>query len=673
VGGRGARGAWLAVVAAAGAGLSCDKVPLRDINASFTVADASWFEDEETMFVFYRAYAEQGLGDQSAIEITYTTDTEVVPWTPLRELPAVHTHLSLDCTPRARCGSWSVRIPLPPRQVRLRLRYHREGSLALNAPLAVHLIGSGPAHTNRSLLVYGVMDATNTRVQWRARHQFPALRNEEVQELGLRRFFSVGGAAHGDVGPLPGDDPYGYAFAPGCPGTLAPLGWAGVETTDRAIFDPGELPLTASTSPAVCGSSTVTDARGTFTAPAVARKNPQTHPAFPSLHSPIRQNTAVGFLLHPCNRTISDPHLQMQEQRLLLDGAVEICLDQWRDPGFANAVAAIIGARVDAVRAQGADMVLTLAIHHDVTGGQLGQVLEQALETALAPEANKSSPRVSGAFAFDSFAYTTARPAVSRLALWCPANLGDDLDQIPDTSTRQCPLLPDIPDIKLGPFKIGNLPILPTRKQYLTFIQKYSEAQAGRMKELVFLAPERTPISQNVELEPFGVATFFNNEVLTAQPEDAFSYCPGGDPLANAVVFRAAVFPDPLPLQALPQFHSLFPQQQYSLGLIWDFPFLTRAKYEVVVAGSATAFSLTVPFGVGVDTEAYYGNKLWEASDIALGQTLLQCTRFCDSPTFDSAGVYNVTASFRTAYQGQCYRPSFPAPGDEDGGFPRDP
>jgi hypothetical protein len=298
-------------------------------------------------------------------------------------------------------------------------------------------------------------------------------------------------------------------------------------------------------------------------------------------------------------------------------------------------------------------------------------VLEQALEAALVPELGKSSPRVSGAFVFDSYAFTPTRPATSRLVLWCPANLGDDLDQIPDTSARQCPLLPDLPDLRLGPFRVGNLPILPTRAQYLTFIQKYSDAQAGTMKELTFLAPERTPISQNVDLGGFGVGTFFNNESITAQPEDAFSFCPGGSPFASAVIFRFPGLPDAAPLQALPQVHAAFPQPQYFLGLAWDFPFLTRAKYEVVIAGSATAFSLTVPFGVGIASQSYYGNQLWQEPNIPLAQTLLQCTRFCDAPTFDSAGVYNVTAQFRSAYQNQCYRPIFPEPGD--GGFPHDP
>jgi len=655
-----------AVVAAA-----CDKVPLQDINAGFSLADASWFQDEETLFVFYRVQAEQGFGAESAIEITWVTDTESVPWTALEDLPAVHTHLPVDCGPRERCGSTSLHVRDMPRQVGLRLRYHRQGELALDAPLALNLVGSGPPYSNRSLLVYGVLDATNTRVQWRARHQFPALRNEEAEALGLRRFFSVAEAAHGDVGAQAPEDPYGYASAPGCPAALTALGWAGVQTTDRAVFDPGQLPLTASTSPGVCALATVTDAKGTFTAPAIARKNPEVHPAFPALHSPIRSNTPVGFLLHPCTRTISDAHLQLQTQRLLLDGAVEICLDGWQAPGFADDVARVIRDRVDQVRAQGVDMVLTLAFHHDDPSGKLGKVLEQALDTALAPELGKASPRVSGAFVFDSYGFTITRPTVARMVLWCPADLGDDLDQIPDTSVRQCPLLPDTPDLVLGPFRVGNLPILPTRAQYLTFIQRYSEAQAGTMKELVFLAPERTPISQNVDLGPFGEATFFNNEVLTAQPEDVFSYCAGADPFAGSVVFRAASLPDPTPLQLLPQVHAQAPQPQYSLGLAWDFPFLTRARYEVVLASAVTVFSLTVPFGPSIDRQSYYGTDLWQSPDIALGQTLLQCTRFCDAPTFDSGGVYNVTAPFRETYQAQCYRPIFPAL--TDGGFPHDP
>lgn len=651
--------------------VACEKVPIVDINAGFSLADAAWFSEEETLFIFYRVGAEQGLGAESQVEITYLTDDGEVPWTPVSEFTTVHTHVPVDCGNKARCGSTSLHVARPPRQVGVRLRYHRDGELTLPAPVKLNVIGAGPAYSHRSLAVYGVFDEGNAQVQWRARHQFPTLRNEEVQELGLRRTFRISEPRYGDLDQAFDESPYGYASTLVCPGELTSLGWAPIETSARAVFQGEELPDAASTASIVCAQSTVTDAKGTFQAVALARKNPEVRAAFPALRNPIRTNTVLGFLLRPCARTISEPHHAMQVQRLLLDGSPEICIDNWRDPGFANQLAARFRTRIDEVRAQGRDMVLSIALHHDDTTGQLAGVIETVLLQVLPSERDKSSPRVSGAFVFDSFGYTLVRSQLKHLVLWCPAVQGDDLDQLPSAALRSCPLLPDFPDLGLGPFRFSNLPILPTRAQYLNFIGRYSDAQAGRMRELLFLAPERTPISQNIQVGDFGVATFFNNEILTAAPSDAFSYCRPEDPRASAVVFRTGLSPDPLPLELLPEAHQEVPQVSYELGLLWDFPFLLRLQYEVVIAGAASAFSLTVPFGISTSDQAYYGTELWQGGEFPLSNALLQCTRFCDHPTFDSAGVYNVGTSFRGNYPKQCYRPRYPVP--SDGGFPLDP
>lgn len=660
-------GVLLALVSCA----ACEKVPITDINAGFTLADAAWFSQEETLFIFYRAGAEQGLLPESQIEITYRTDDGEVPWTPVSEFPTVHTHVPVDCGNKARCGSTSLHVARAPRQVGVRLRYHREGELTLPASVNLNLIGAGPPWSHRSLAVYGVFDEANTRVQWHARHQFPALRNEEAQALGLRRTFRIGDVRYGDLDRAFEESPYGYAFTPVCPGDLTPLGWTPVETLERAVFQEDALPDAASAASIVCAQATVTDARGTFQAVALARKNPEVRAAFPALRNPIRTNTVLGFLLRPCTRAISEPHRAMQVQRLLLEGSPEICIDNWRDPGFADQLAARFRARIDEVRAQGRDMVLSVALHHDDTSGQLAGVIETALLRVLPLERDKSSPRVSGAFVFDSFSRELVRSTLKHLVLWCPAGLVDDLDELPSAAQRSCPLLPDIPDLNLGPFRFSSLPILPTRTQYLTFIGKYSDAQAGKMRQLLFLAPERTPISQNVQVGDFGVATFFNNEILTAAPGDAFSYCRSEDWRVSAVVFRAEPSPEPRPLEHLPQAHEEDPRPSYELGLLWDFPFLLRLEYEVFIAGAASAFSLTVPFGISVSDEAYYGTELWQGGEFSLSKTLLQCTRFCDHPTFDSAGVYNIRAGFREGYRQQCYRPRYPVPGD--GGFPLDP
>lgn len=650
--------------------VACEKVPLTNVNAGFALAEAAWFEEEETLFVFWRVDAEQGLGPESQIEVTWLTDDAETPWTAVSAIPPVHTHVPVDCGSKSICGSTSIHVAGRPVRAGVRLRYHRDGELVLNTNLSLHHVGIGPPHTNRSLVVYGVHDQTNTRVQWRARHQFPSIRNEEAQELGLRRLFRVLDPSHGAPNVAFDANPYGYGGLGACPGDLAPLGWTPVETTNRAAFAPETLPVAATASPVVCARSEVTDARGTFEAVAFARKNPEVAPAFPIIHSPIKTNTPIGFILRPCQREISGVHLSMQVQRLLLEGAPEICIDDWQSARFKQELVTRVRARIDLMRAEGNDMVLEFVLHQDA-GDAFAKVIEEALEELLIVELMKSSPRVSGAFVFDSLVHKVSSEAIRRLVLWCPANVvGDDLEQIPSTAERTCPVQLDTPDIQVGPVRFTSLPILSTRKQYLTFVERYSESQAGRSTAVQYRAPEMTPVTEHVPVGEFGVATFFNNETITASPTEAFSFCAETEGAQNAV-FRVDAAPDPMPLAALPEVHASAPQPAYELGLVWDFPYLMRLQYEVVVAGAATAVGLTIPFGVALPAEAYYGTPLWQTGDFDLRDVLLRCARFCEHPTFDSAGVYNVLQPFRSTYASLCYRPRYPVL--VDGGFPRDP
>lgn len=683
-------GPWLLVGLALAA---CEKVPVFDIFAQFTISDAAWFEEEQTLFVFYSVEAEQGLGPDSVIELTYRTDTTLQDWTDVGPLPRVHTHLPVDCGEKARCGSLSLHVPLVPREVGIRLRYHREGEVVLGSTTNFNVIATGPAHSHRSLLVYGVFDGSNTQVQWRARHQFPTLRNEEVQRLGLRRTFSVDRRAHGALSVGLEGNPYGYGVTGSdCPATMTPLPPVRVETQNRAIFEPLALPLETSPSPVVCGVSTVSHATGTFQTVALARKNPEVRDAFPLLRSPVTENVQLAFLLAPCNREISPGHEALQRQRLLLEGAEEICLDDWQSPTFPNALATVLQQRIDTVRAQGRDMVLKLAVHHDVQNGQLSLAVERALGIVLPPERDKSSPRVSGAFVFDSFGRAVSDPEVNALALWCPARFAvDDLDAIPEAEASICAIQPAFPDLALGPVRFNTLPILPTRAQYQTFVDKYGEGQAGRMLELKFLAPERTPLSENVPIGPFGTVTFFNNESFSAAPTDAFSFCErmnaDGQVTTPPFFFRADPSMEPLPVSALPELHSQLPFPSYQLGLFWQFPFLTLLKYETFAAGAATAYDFTVPFGLAIPGSGAAGAGLWLQGEFQLAGVLDHCTRFCDHPTFDpgipegggpksisGAGVYNVLAPFREAYRALCYGPTYPDPAREiEEVFPRDP
>ncbi len=580
----------------------------------------------------------------------------------------------------------SLHVPERPRDVGIRLRYHEDGELSLNSQIVYNVIGTGPSFTNRSFLVYGVFTENNRRIQWRGRHRFPTLRNEQVQALGLRRRFEVTEHAYGTSAFPFVNNPYGYALA--CPASFVPLGFASVTTEDRAVFDTADLPLEASTAAMVCARVTVHEPREPFVTTALARKNPEVDPAFPVLRTPIHEATPIKFFLAPCDRTIDADHEEMQRQRILYDGPAT-CIEDWRASDFVDRLVGRFREAIEQTRPAGEDMVLVIALHRDEDG--VDDRLEEALSEILPDERDRPTPRVVGGFVFDSEIRDVTDPVLNRLILWCPARLVDDEEVEPGPSNANCAITPDNLNLSLGPFSLSFIPILPSRRRYIDFIERYSKAQAGEVRELTFLVPEFTPTTDNTQIGP-AVATFFNQEIISAEEEDAFSFCPSEFP--QPFVFRTAIsksgqvdclpgqepteenfcLPPPqdfLPIEFLPRWHDVLREDTYELGLVWDFPWLLRATYEVVAAASASAFGLSVPFGFGSEQMEDFGAQQWLQGEFPLRERLAHCKRFCDHPTFDSAGIYNVTRTFRDTYSEACYRPAYPALGDSS--FPRDP
>ncbi len=683
----------LRLLLGAGLGAGCGKVPLLDIEAGFSRADAAWFAEEDTLFVFYELTAQQGLSTHSVLEISYVTDTERVGWTALSALPQVHTHLDVDCGPTALCGSTSIPLADEPRDVRLRLRYHEEGSLALDAETVFNVVGPGAPHSHRSYLVYGVFDATNTQVQWRGRHQFPTLRNEEASALGLRRALTVAAPSLGGAPGVPVDNPYLYGIP--CSGNRRALDWAPVSTDERAVFHPAQTPADGAVAPELCAEATVTDARGTHTTAAHARRNPEVQPAFPVLRSPVEEARQLRFYLAPCGGPIDADHDEMQRERMGFgSGVPKICIDDWDDPDFVPDLAATFREAVEAARPDGDDMVLSIVLQREEDGA--ADALEEALALVAPDERHRSSPRLAGAFVFDSDVRDLALEESVPVLLWCPTAFPTDRADVPSSAALTCAIAPDDTDFELGPLSFGALPVLPSRARYLDFIDTYSRRQAGEVTDRAFLAPRFATTSDHVDLGRFGVVTFLNGEQVSARGSDAFSYCKPRrvPPVAFRTAFmRTEEFAElvdqacddgqlseqycetlrlgVLPLEQLPALHNSAPFPDYELGLAWDFPFLLRMTYEAFAAGSVSALGLSIPFGVAQNGEQYLGTRSWLAEETDLREVLTQCHRFCDHPTFDGAGVYRVRADFRTTYETGCYTPRIARPGD--GGFPLDP
>jgi len=695
----------------------CGKVRLNDVGASFVQADATWFEVEETLFVFYQVDAAQGLGSLSQVELRYTTDDEIVDWTPITELPTVHTHVPVDCGVESRCGSTSLHVTAEPREVELRLRYHPDGELHLDANIAYFVQGAGQGVASRSFVVYGVFDASNRFVQWRGRHEIPNVRNRRAQQLGLRRDFTVREQRYATL-PLPtGDNPYGYAL--GCPGTAVRVSLPEITTNTRAVFNASPLPVEAGDASGVCAEVSVRDGTGSFTSNAFAYKNPETRSAYPELRSPIREATVLPFFLEPCSRVISEDHAAMQRQRLQMEGVESYCTEEAGSPGFEFQLAVAFLEAIEQERPAGNDMVLVIGVNQDDPA--VSDALERALANVLPRERQRSSPRVSGAFVFDSESRLLEESGVEQTALWCPATVRPSVP--PNASTLSCPTLPDDFGLILGPLEIDALPILPPRVDYLEFIEDFSRRQAGSVDNLRFLTPEFPTTAEHTDLGDFGVATFLNGETITADADDAFSFCrpegfqpfvvrtdlmqnpqlaylladyclsteptPTDSGLVTPVILPPgielptdnygiggsicdAILLGLLPIESLPDWHGVFAETEYKLGLFWEFPFLLKMDYEAVIAASVSAFGVSVPFGFARPDQALYGAEVWEQDVFPIDPTLTQCRRFCDHATFDGAGVYQVRQPFRTTYAQACYLPRFQDPLDYSR-FPLDP
>jgi hypothetical protein len=347
-------------------------------------------------------------------------------------------------------------------------------------------------------------------------------------------------------------------------------------------------------------------------------------------------------------------------------------------------------------RVVGDDMVLSIVLNREDADEAVAAALEAILHDVLVEERSKTSPRAVGAVVYDSASFTQQFPEAKPSLLWCPAAFGvDDLAELVDPSVLNqlyhCALgldlaVPiDLPQ-PLDRLTIAQLPLLATRRQFTNYVARYGENAVGETTRITVLAPRRGADARDVPLgtslvdteeviDPFSpfsstdIATFFDDEILTILPEEALSVCAGG--ASGTVVVQAATDEPPQPLDALPARHAVDPRPRYQLGLRWDGAFYLRFDYRAVIGTTTEVVGLTIPFSPSLPGSVSFREELWTAASFDLRDELQKCRRFCDHPTFDSAGVYQVQTAYSPGYQNDCYAPVFPTP--DDGGFPDDP
>lgn len=681
--------------------LSCaPKVPIRDVGAQFYIADAVWFEEEETLFFFYRVEATQGLNETSRIEIALDTDDAQMPFTSIQSFAPVHEHQTVDCEWNLRCGSWSIHMPNRPRNVRMRLRYHQDGDTFLASELGFFQVDAGPDHRNRSAVLYGVFDEQNRRIQWRLRHQFPNLRNEEIESLGLRRAFRVSDLTYGNLNaagqPLASNDtqpavypsffdenPYGYGFGGACPSAFRQVPGRELMTQERAVFDAEPLPIEASSWPYACATTEVLDGTGWYRTATWAQKNPEVEPAFSSLRTPIQPLREIRYFFDFCSQEDNTGHREMQLQRLLMGPEDVFCIDGESRESLEDRFRQELSERIDRERRADEDLVLYAGLHRGREQEWAARSLEQALAGIFQVELGRSTPRLAGAFVFDSEPYSVREANVELTTLWCPGfpalNLGNDRVQVPSSCSTT---LVEVPTLSVRNVSFASLPILPSRQKFDLYAEQFGTEYLGSVKSLAARAPKRIAESENVQVGPFSIATYFADEQISAGPEVSFSFCINEESVAQNLVFRSLLDGESRDLASMPSWHNENRETAYDIGLLWDSSFYLEVRYgtfavaqpeqqNVTFLDEELNLTVTVPLGPEIPGEFYPFESQWTEDSFNLANTLVRCNRFCNHPTFDSVGIYQVRQSFRNTYQNACYAPAFPVLWE--GGFPLDP
>lgn len=418
--------------------MSCSKVPLKRYFPETRVAVSSWFAREQTLFLFWDLSIDEGFADDAVVEISVRTENGETGFRDVQSFPSVHRHSRVKCGSKALCGSQSVAFADRVLSAEMRVRFKRDGRLSDEIPLVHQSIESGQTAQTLSAALYGVFDQANEVIQWRLRHQIPGLPNAEVRRLGLNRRFKLVPKRYGErlaserqnraiPDGLGNVNPYAFGFdeTAACPAGYA-AEWAGalpVETEAPARWSDEPVPAEGRTAAVVCAEGQLEAASGEIPVHALALRNPETETAYGQLATSVRPARLLKFLLAPCGRTISEDHLNMQAQRLLMDRTVDVCLERTSQDVMQTRMASAFAAALDAERVSGEDMALLIAFHHDDPSGDgvWHRALKGALESTLEYEQSKSSPRGVGAYVFDSLAAGELPQALSRQVLWCPS------------------------------------------------------------------------------------------------------------------------------------------------------------------------------------------------------------------------------------------------------------
>ncbi|MGE0173757.1 MAG: hypothetical protein AB7T49_13250 [Oligoflexales bacterium] len=655
--------------------LSCSKQPLRDDRGSIEFATIHWFENEGVAYLFFRVNEDtrRFWAPNFDIEYDYIDEEGTAQHAKRDDIysePGVHEHQTVACGKKLTCGSYSFRLPGRLVDATLRFAYDKSDSITLQNELSVqnHLKDNGA--NSYSALMYGVFNEENDRVQVRTYHNFGLPSNDEIPAYGMKRKFLITGT---EVFDTTLDEIAEHALAVESP-TLFPASFCNVaDQTQEAVisgndtwlqnsFDDGQIAR------GVCFSGTPLDQDENALGEeflGYARRNPVVSRGDFTYETPLTETVNIPVIVDVCPDEPFSAELRDEEffeyQKYIVnqsDAPTDVCIRLGKLNEFKTELADVLASKLsDAKQASSGnkDFVFIVVFHQRLAKEfvTFHSALAGELTTIVSQEVVRDSPRLVGAFIYESDIFFKPTAVQQKYLLWCPQEQLNPEDVQDLGAKENCTILPSAKlDLKIINF-VTPLGPFPSLAGYRDYLKKYDDKGLASGPKLKFYS---VPQNVNTRTDSKGTVTFFSGERFAIGADERAKFCfdettAGFDSLR----FRKFGSADSEPNLTYQNINKVWlsdsAQGEYSIGVYWDFPFVGGVQYKSTVHGQILSIA---PYTKSSRAYEALGDEKWRQTTWDIGSLVQHCRQYCDNPFFDEAGNYQIATAWLGLDESYC-------------------
>jgi hypothetical protein len=667
----------LALVLACLLSSSCRKVPLREAAGSISHGSVHWFENEKTAFLFFAVYELPERLIDPTFEFSWSEQTPGggVVERALAEIDlsqAVHQHEFVQCAKGIVCGSYSFKADNPLVSAFFQFRYDRSSPLALTVNLSPTNHQAGDTANAYSALLYGVFDEKNSYTNVRVHHNFGSPSNEEVLSYGMLRKFEVSEPVlfapepevitnHRETVQSPLMFPAAF-----CPAVTEPVSILEGETKWLATRLNPETGVSGA-----CFNATYLDRNDqpllSAKVSSYAFRNPEVQDSSLTFTTPLKPVNEIPVLVKICDdepsagAMIDNEFLNYQRFIMgIVNRPEDLCFRIGKETEFKQAFESHIAERLvnaKATNTTGADFMFLVLLHEKFSREfiTLQGTIADALTTIAKTEEASVSPRLVGSFVYSGSTNFIPTASQRKSLTWCPQELLAGMF-IPGLGAENC-LTMRARDLDLRVINfVQPLGPFPSLENYTDYVKEYGDTGLARSPDLTFSSPQLTVNSQ---VEKSTNITFFDAERFSLTAGEYAKVC--GDRLDPDVLSFFVRTPDqPASVPSIPLYDmngewlSDDADGEYRIGIQWEFPYWGGVRYNSALTGKVVT---VVPFQQSFKAFEQLGDPKWVTDSWKFGKYVQKCSKYCDNPMFDEAGIYQPNNLWRTAFDDRCPLP----------------